>query len=92
MKILQHIPDFFSGFEPEKTEVNTLEELLQLPFVLRWSEGTEFDHWEQAEYFSGATLLMAIMKDGKHWVVAYVTKGDLSPLPVWHENKHAAAQ
>jgi hypothetical protein len=80
MKIIQHIPDFMSGYERHEADVGSTIDVLDLEFVKRWSGGDHFDHFEQTSH-GNRWLLMAIMDDGKHWVVAY-SDDDLG-LPEW---------
>lgn len=86
MKVKRHIPAFVER-DPEPddlTEVSTLDDLLRVRWVKDWSDEPYFDHWERSDYSAQTQLLMAIHKDGTHWVTAYVTTdGDLSALPQW---------
>ena len=90
MKVRQHIPTFFSGFDQQEAEVNTLEELQALEFVQRWTTLPGFDRFS-VELNYGAPevpchLLMAEFNEGKKWwVVAYLSgQTDLvQHLPEW---------
>jgi hypothetical protein len=42
MKITQHIPGFVTGREPERAEVSSLAELLELPWVAHWKTHENF--------------------------------------------------
>lgn len=80
MKIIQHIPDFVSGVDRVEVETGSLFDVLDLDFVKRWSGDSHFDRFEQCADRT-RWLLMAIMNNGKHWVVAY-SDADLG-LPEW---------
>jgi hypothetical protein len=90
--VKQHIPNFVDTGEAAPIEMtcNTLDEVLALPFIKQWDD--EFlDHFEKSSYGSiwtgmvvNSWLLMAIMKDGRFWVVAYlITDDNLRDLPLW---------
>jgi len=38
MKIIRRFPNFFSGFEETEHEVNTLDELLEIPWIKAYEE------------------------------------------------------
>ena len=92
MKITQYFPAFFEGFTPQTAEFETLEELLNIPFVKRvsWfvdfsgyvmSNGQNLDGKVDAEY------LMATSQDGKEWwVIGRITGGTVD-LPTWRPNE-----
>jgi hypothetical protein len=42
MKIRQHRPSYFTGFENSEMEFNTRQELLEIPWVKRFSEPSDF--------------------------------------------------
>lgn len=75
--IRQHIPAFVSGIEPREAYFNTLEELMQVPFVACWSDTSV------ARFSKSERHLMAEMKDGKFWVVGYLKDAAAVDLPVW---------
>jgi hypothetical protein len=83
IKVRQHIPTFFTGFEPAEAEVDSLRDLLALEFVQRWLENPIFyrlsiDH----QYMPGVDLLMAETNQGDKWYVVAYLRGDISPLQV----------
>lgn len=79
-KIRRHRPGFVEVDEPAtETTFETAEQLFAIPWVKQWSDDPEFDHFERHQTKmrlpDGAfpdQLLMAVMKSGKFWVVAYV--------------------
>ena len=42
MRLKRRFPNFFSGFEETEHEVNTLDELLEIPWVKAYSENPKF--------------------------------------------------
>lgn len=80
MKIKRRFPSFFTGFEETEHEVNTHEELLEIPWIKEYNDikghiGIFYSpclEW----YQEGPDLLMALTKDGDgkiyHWVVGYI--------------------
>jgi hypothetical protein len=82
IKVKQHIPAFCEGFEPHLAQVANLDELLSLPWVHDWETEDTFDHFEQSKY-ADCVLLMAIMRNGNHWVVAYLWTPETLDLPQW---------
>lgn len=92
MTIRQHIPAFVDGIEPGRADFETLEQLLAVPFVKRWSEPAEaFRRYSYVprryEYRESRNVdyLMAEMADGKHWVIGYIEPGagERFGLPEW---------
>lgn len=86
MKIRQHIPGFVTGVEPDEADVETLAELLALPWVKQYETRVfkaSFHRWSAA-FNSGADYhLMAEYNGGTAWwVVAYMEGGDPG-LPKW---------
>lgn len=84
MQFRQHIPGFVSGFEPAEAEASDLKALLEVPAVKQWNDGNlrRFSHIHRDE--DNADTLMAEMKDGKWWVVGFVSPaGALADLPLW---------
>jgi len=81
-RVRQHIPGYVTGLQPEIANAHSHSELLNLPFVFVWTRDPQFDHWERAtDYSPDEWLLVAKMKDGRHWVAAYVGMDLKSPLP-----------
>jgi len=83
IQVRLHRPAFFSGSTREQTNVETLDQVLQLEWIKRWAEEPNFDHFAQSP-LGDQTLLMAMMRDGRHWVVAYLTIEAVPlNLPIW---------
>lgn len=93
MKVRQHIPNFFTGFEPVEAEINSLEELVGLEFIERWTNDPGFYRFSlERDYHrqSQTHLLMGELDAGKRWyVVAYLTgePSVLRHLPEWTGSK-----
>lgn len=75
IKVVQHIPAFVQTDQYEKATVSDVEAVLVLPFVAQWSDDPEFARWSVADRNSRQPTLMAEMKDGKFWVVAFLYGG-----------------
>jgi hypothetical protein len=96
VKVIQHIPSSFEGFEPENHEVKNERELLALPFIARWKENPKFhcfsldrNYWPpKGTLGEPVHLLMAEFDQGyEWWVVAKLTGEDgleFAGLPDWH--------
>ena len=90
MKIKQHIPNACSGLEPAEAEFSNLEELLEIPFVKKFSMnpmpnmGHEpfelFKKYSISIYHDTCDLFMAeYIKDEKlHWDIGHWVVGYLS--------------
>ena len=79
MKVTQHRPAFFEGFENEVIEVNTKEELLNIKFIKNFSEQPNFYRYSITD-----NCLMAEFENGKKWwVVAHLEDFDSLDLPKW---------
>ena len=46
----------------------------EVGFIQRWQEKEKFDYWRITYCTSRQPLLVAHMKNGKYWVVAYLNK------------------
>lgn len=84
MKVTQHFPNWADDFEPERTDVSTLAELLALPWVKWWeTERTgwgPFVGWRRSD----GTLLALYGEHEDHWwVVAHVPNELMAELPEW---------
>ena len=86
IQLRQYIPAFFSGFEPQTAEISSLYELDSVDWIHRWSEDPKFDRFAH-DLWPGKCLI-AEMKDGKHWVVAFSSESLFSlPLAKFAEDK-----
>ena len=93
-RILQHYPNFVSGYESQEVEYSSLQELLAIDFVnkfkltfndnvdpdfYRYSRSEKVEHWKGDHY-----LLMAEYKNGTEWwVVGFIFDDDdiITQLP-----------
>lgn len=73
----QHIPNYVEGFMPQVGEFNTVEELLNIPFVKKWNDDQLQRFSLDKTYSKDTMLLMAEMKDASYWVVAYLDQAYL---------------
>ena len=88
IKVTQHHPAFFEGFDNWTGEVTTLEELLALEFIARWREAPEFYRFSlqrdyvSRDYFAPGdppqtiSLLIAEVKEGREWWVVAKLEGE----------------
>jgi hypothetical protein len=94
--IYQHVPAF--AWDPrdevKKADFNTLEELLQVPWVKVWENGfnvkgenIKFSHWALSE-----NNLMAVYGENEAWwVVGYIETLSGIDLPEWEPPKKLLA-
>jgi hypothetical protein len=76
-KITQYRPGCFEGFDTKINDFETLEELLNIPWVKRWSEDESFHCLAK-----GGEKLMAVLENGKKWwVVGMIENPDDIDLP-----------
>ena len=71
IRLRQHIPTFVDG-RPKEATVDDVPAMLALPWIAGWVDAN-FDHW----CCSRDRLLVAWMKDGRWWVVAYILEGNV---------------
>ena len=76
--IRQHIPSFCEGFDQSIVNFNTLEELLAIDFVKRFSEHDNFH-----QYCVSDNHLMAEYRGGRQWWVIGTLKDPNVGLPQW---------
>jgi len=93
--IKQHMPNFVS-IDPKEAEFETLEDLMNVEFVKRWTDNrwgdvfhrfsTDYDPWYAEHGYDDSVTLMAELDGGKIWYVVGHIYG-LSPeeigLPKW---------
>jgi hypothetical protein len=80
MKIKRRFPNFFSGFEETEHEVNTLDELLEIPWIKAYEEIPNhmgvFYSPNDSKFEPAPDYLMSLMhdKDGEviYFVVGYI--------------------
>ena len=85
-------PAFFEGFTSEEGEVETVAELLSIPWIDSWSKEPGFHQFSLSrdDLYPTNGNLMAELDDGYlWWVVAKVWDDDieLCSLPLW-ESKY----
>lgn len=70
--IRPHVPGFVDKDEvvAEYIGTQTKEELFAAPYVSRWTEREDFAYWKEEPYGT-QNLLVAHLKNGQHYVVAY---------------------
>ena len=99
-EIIQYTPSFFSGFDNEVHEFNSLEQLLEIPFVKNITKISLMGNGSKFYRFSYSTMsyasdeskryaLMAEYNEGyEWWVIGYINdKEIISKLPVWEEKR-----
>ncbi len=94
--IKQYRPGYFTGYENEIKEFNSLEELLELDFVVNFrktpniSIDPKFHQYSISKNSSGSSefpyVLMAEFRNGTEWwVVGYISETEIiKELPVWN--------
>lgn len=82
-EIVQHIPGFVGGVDPVIQTVPDMASVFQIPFIQRWEADPGFGHWSISEPHSDRPMLMATLKNGEFWVVAFARSGRLEGLPEW---------
>jgi len=92
MKVEQHIPASFSGFNRAKEEFNTIDELLNIDWIKKFAERDDFYRFSLARDKNSNSdkpqhVLMVEYKKGlEWWVIAYIRDKDISgikDLPEW---------
>jgi hypothetical protein len=78
----------FMDFEPEPpVDFDTLDELRAVPFVKRWADDPQCAGLASGGPHGDEHLLMALMRDGSHWVIGYMQQP--VELPHYKINKQA---
>jgi L-rhamnose mutarotase len=91
--VRQYRPAFFSGFETDEADVETVAELLAIPFIKRWVDREANPNLTRLSISShpyiGAYNLMAEIDNNREWwVVAILTSDEpdhpiLKEMPEW---------
>ncbi len=76
-RIVEHIPNFASGFDPRCIGFDTLEELMEISWVKSWKEAPQFHR------FSADTYLMIEREDGYWWWALGKLRHPVEGLPKW---------
>jgi len=80
--LTQHRPAYFSGYEDEKFEFETLYELNQLEWVKGFAAHDGFCGWQIARD-EERLALMATYEQGTRWFVVGYLEKDIQHLPDW---------
>jgi len=82
-KLKQRFPNFFSGFIPKEYDFDTIEELLDIPFVKRWMEMPKFFRLTKSRMKSSQQILMCELNEGKEfWAIGWLYNSYDLDLPV----------
>ena len=79
--IRQRVPGFIDGVTPHEADFETLDELLALEWVQKYTQRTsmKFSHFAQAD----ESIFMAMYNKGEKWIgVGYLTH-PVDGLPDW---------
>ena len=85
----QHVPNSCEGVDPIVQCFDTLEELLNIPFVKQWIKDKDFYRYSINPDGENKWMLMQETNKGKSWwVIGYLRncKGGLK-LPKWEPKK-----
>lgn len=77
-KIVQHIPAFVDGVDPQSATFSSLDELREVPFVRRFMEAPDFFRLSQDDPY-----LIAESFEGRHWWVIGRLAQPCDDLPIW---------
>lgn len=90
MKIRQHIPASMDFDRESDTNINSVEEILNLPWVKRWEDAPDFLFFCYKDYGhinrpGAPDKLLMVQMNGYHWVLAYLFPDDNfeMTLPEW---------
>jgi hypothetical protein len=78
MKIKQYRPNYYSGFEEEEVEFNSVDELLNISWVKKFSDDNSFYRYSISD-----ECLMAECNNGYDWYVIGMLDTPFSGLPKW---------
>jgi len=89
-RIIQHIPSFIDvNKKLEWINFNTIEELLNIPFVKQWAK--PMDGKDFLCFALYGNYLLVIHDDGFHWwTVGYIENSSSIDLPKWIGGKYQA--
>lgn len=86
MRIKQHRPPYITGFENADVEFNSVDELLNIPFVKNFKEDVNF-HRFSLSLEGNWPMLVAEYSEGHVWyVVGHIfpdESGNKISLPTW---------
>ena len=88
-RFTQHLPGCSSDGREElfSAEFETLEELLGIPRIRRWSKDKDFSHYA----VSDKHYLLAVLKDGFEWWVIGRLEHPVAGIVEWDHGKYLIA-
>jgi len=86
-EIRQYSPAFFSGFENQTVEFETISQLKSIPFVLNFTTTEDFCGFAISR---DNNALVAVYKNGTEWWVVGFIKDTNIDLPTWCPNFNPA--
>jgi len=85
--IIQYRPAFFSGYENETREFNSLDELLQIEWVASWTEYEDFYRFSICKHSRDKhpyTLIVELNEGFKWLVIGFIDNDSyIDKLPNW---------
>jgi hypothetical protein len=84
--IRRHRPAYFSGFDDEKSEFNSLKELFDIEWVDNFRKPPNFHRYSVSKSVSGkGYVIIAEYDNGYEWWVIGFTDDDkiINELPTW---------
>lgn len=82
-QIIQHFPNYFEGFTPNESEFETLEELVEIPWVKKYLEIYNEDGKNHTFQISENHLMIVRDDNQWWWVVGAIKFPDRVDLPEW---------
>lgn len=83
MKIVQHIPSFFDGWEPLEAQVSDWGAIIALPWIEQTTTLPGWSHWSLTRCYGGwpdKHLLVAEFDQGQKWYVIAKIVANLEEL------------
>jgi len=85
MKIIQYRPAYFEGYKNEENKFNSIDELLNIPWIKSFSKYDDFYQFslerDKDGFYNFQHSLMAEFKKGKEWwVVGNINEKDIHLL------------
>ncbi len=72
IKVKQYIPGFVSGYEPTITHVESPDKILKVEFIAKIAAHEDHAGFGISSYLDDTFILVELLKDGKHYVVAFI--------------------
>ena len=82
--IKQRYPNFFSGFSPKEYDFDTVEELIEFPFVKNWMSKGDCLRLSKSRMESKQQLLICELTDGTYWAIGFLTNSYDLDLPIFN--------